>query len=88
MVQWLRICFPIQGTQVQFLVRELRSHMPCGMAKRNLKKEASRYKDVLGKGGKETRGQFGTLRTEDTGYFWGILGLSLQSHLDGRRNPS
>ena len=64
------------------------THMPCGMAKRNLKKEASRYKDVLGKGGKETRGQFGTLRTEDTGYFWGILGLSLQSHLDGRRNPS
>ena len=68
MVQWLRICFPIQGTQVQFQERELRSHMPCGMAKRNLKKEPSRYKDVLGKGGKETRGQCGTLRTEDVGY--------------------
>ena len=27
-VQWLRICLPKQGTQVQSLVRELRSHMP------------------------------------------------------------
>ena len=26
-VQWLRICLPMQGTQVQSLVRELRSHM-------------------------------------------------------------
>ena len=29
-VQWLRLCLPIQGTRVQFLVGELRSHMPCG----------------------------------------------------------
>ena len=28
MVQWLRICLPMQGTQVRSLVRELRSHMP------------------------------------------------------------
>ena len=27
MVQWLRICLPMQGTQVQSLVGELRSHM-------------------------------------------------------------
>ena len=27
-VQWLRICLPMQGTQVRFLVRELRSHRP------------------------------------------------------------
>ena len=27
-VQWLRICLPMQGMQVQALVRELRSHMP------------------------------------------------------------
>ena len=26
-VQWLRICLPTQGTQVQSLVRELRSHV-------------------------------------------------------------
>ena len=29
-VQWLRICLPMQGTWVQSLVRELRSHMPWG----------------------------------------------------------
>ena len=29
-VQWLRICLPKQGTWVQSLVRELRSHMPWG----------------------------------------------------------
>ena len=28
-VQWLRLCLPIQGVQVQSLVREPRSHMPC-----------------------------------------------------------
>ena len=27
-VQWLRICLPMQGTQVQSQVGELRSHMP------------------------------------------------------------
>ena len=29
-VQWLRIHLPMQGTQVQSLVWELRSHMPRG----------------------------------------------------------
>ena len=29
-VQWLRIHFPMQGTQVRSLVRELRSYMPWG----------------------------------------------------------
>ena len=28
MVQWLRLCLPMQRTLIQFLVRELRSHMP------------------------------------------------------------
>ena len=96
MVQWLRICLPMEGTQVQSLVRELRSHKPCGMAKKNLsrykdvlrKKEPSRYKDVIGNGGKEIRGQSGIPRTDDVGYLWAVLGLSLQSHLDGGRNPS
>ena len=27
-VQWLRICLAVQGTQVQSLVGELRYHMP------------------------------------------------------------
>ena len=27
-VQWLRICLPVQGMWVQSLVGELRSHMP------------------------------------------------------------
>ena len=30
MVQWLRICLPMQRAQVQSLVRELKSHMPPG----------------------------------------------------------
>ena len=30
MIQWLRICLPMQGTWVWSLVRELRSHMPQG----------------------------------------------------------
>ena len=29
-VQWLRICLPMQGTRVQSLVRELRFHMTRG----------------------------------------------------------
>ena len=29
-VQWLRICLPMLGTQVQSLVGKLRSHMPQG----------------------------------------------------------
>ena len=29
-VQWLRVCFPMQGTWVRSLVRELRSHLPWG----------------------------------------------------------
>ena len=29
-VQWLRLCLPMQGVQVRTLIRELRSHMPCG----------------------------------------------------------
>ena len=29
-VQWLRICLSMQGTQIRSLVRKLRSHMPWG----------------------------------------------------------
>ena len=28
LVQWLRLCLPMQGVQVQSLVGELRSHVP------------------------------------------------------------
>ena len=38
MVQWLRLCFPMQGAQVQSLVRELRSHMLNHVAKKKKKK--------------------------------------------------
>ena len=38
MVQWLRLCLPMQEAWVRSLVRELRSHMPWGAAK-NLKKK-------------------------------------------------
>ena len=32
MVQWLRLYLPVQGVQVQSLVRELRSHLLQGVA--------------------------------------------------------
>ena len=31
-VQWLRLHASMQGARVQFLVKELRSHTPCGAA--------------------------------------------------------
>ena len=34
MVPRLRLLLPVQGVWVQSLVRELRSHMPCEMAKK------------------------------------------------------
>ena len=34
MGQWLRICLPMQGAWIQSLVGELRSHMPCGVARK------------------------------------------------------
>ena len=34
---------PLQGTQVQSLVGELRSYKPCGMAKKKKKKNTSTY---------------------------------------------
>ena len=42
MVQWLRLCFPMQGAQVQSLVRELRSHMLNHVAKKKKKKRLYR----------------------------------------------
>ena len=32
--QWLVLCASMQVAQVRFLVRELRSHMLCGVAKK------------------------------------------------------
>ena len=37
--QWLRLHLPMQGVQVQFLIRELRCHMPCGQKKQNVKQK-------------------------------------------------
>ena len=34
MVQWLKTPHSMQGSQVQFLVRELRSHVQCSVAKK------------------------------------------------------
>ena len=39
LVQWLRIYLAMQGTQVFSSVREPRSHMPWGMAKKQKKKK-------------------------------------------------
>ena len=38
-VQLLRLCLPMQGVWVQSLVRELRSHMPPGQKKQNIKQK-------------------------------------------------
>ena len=38
-VQWLRLCFPVQGVQVRSLVRKLRSHTPCGQNTKKHKTE-------------------------------------------------
>ena len=37
--QWLRLHLPMQGVQVQFLAREIRSHMACGQKKQNVKEK-------------------------------------------------
>ena len=38
-VQWLRLCLPMQGVWVQYLVRKLRSHMPRGQKSKNIKQK-------------------------------------------------
>ena len=38
-VQWLRLMLPMQGVRVQSLVGELKSHMPCDVAKNYKKKK-------------------------------------------------
>ena len=45
-VQWLRLCLPMQDARVRSLVWELRSHMPWGVAK-NLKKNAFETKSTV-----------------------------------------
>ena len=39
MVQWLRLHLPMQGVQIQSLIRELRSYMPQGRKKQNMKQK-------------------------------------------------
>ena len=49
-VQWLRLHLPLQGVQVQSLVRELRSHMPCENENINQNQYCNKFnKDFKGK---------------------------------------
>ena len=43
-VQWLRLCSPVQGVQVRSLVRKLRSHMPVAKTPKNIKQKQYRNK--------------------------------------------
>ena len=38
-VQWLRLCFPLQRVRIWSLVRELRTHMPHGQQPQNIKQK-------------------------------------------------
>ena len=38
-IQWLRLCLSMQGVQFRYLVREPRSHMPCGQKTKNIKQK-------------------------------------------------
>ena len=38
-VQWLRLCLPMQGMRVRSLVGELGSHVPWGQKNQNIKKQ-------------------------------------------------
>ena len=40
-VQWLRLCFPVQWVRVQSLVGKLRSHMPCGQKPKHKKNRSN-----------------------------------------------
>ena len=46
LIQWLRICLPMQGTQVWSLVWELRSHMPRGNQATTTEPKCSRAYDL------------------------------------------
>ena len=46
-VQWLRLCASNAGAEVQSLVGKLRSHMPCGAAKKNKKERNCKEKKCL-----------------------------------------
>ena len=56
-VQWLRVlCFLMQRVQVQSLVRKLRSHMPRGLKKQNIKQKqyCNKFKKAFKKGPHQT----------------------------------
>ena len=42
-LQWLRLCLPVQGVQVQSLVREQRSHVPRSQKIETLKEKQKQY---------------------------------------------
>ena len=48
-VQWLRLCTPLQEAWIPSLVRELRSHKLCGVARKNeLLKSTNKYLCQIG----------------------------------------
>ena len=47
MVQWLRLCAPLDVVQVQSLVGELRSHVPCRVAQKRIKQWTAYMNKVL-----------------------------------------
>ena len=48
-VQWLRLCLPIQGVWVQFLIRELRSCMPHSQKKQTKNVKWKQYCNKINK---------------------------------------
>ena len=42
-VQWLRLCLPMQGVWVQSLVRERKSHVPRSQKMETLKEKQKQY---------------------------------------------
>ena len=47
MVQWLRLCAPLDVVQIQSLVGELRSHVPCRVAQKRIKQWTAYMNKVL-----------------------------------------
>ena len=47
MIQWIRLCTSTAGVRVQSLFRELRSHMPCSVARPPLPKKKGGEQSLL-----------------------------------------
>ena len=68
-VQWLKICLAMQGMCVQFLVRELRSHLPQGISPHaTTKTQCSQIN--LKKKKKKEEGSFVSFKQKAKGLKW------------------